>query len=56
MQVLSSPIFLHHEADAIIVCGDLNARIGNVNEVNDCIDGIPHRSSKTSMENLLLIF
>ena len=40
-----------HDADAVIICGDFNARIGNTNDANDCIDNIPNRGSMDNIQN-----
>ncbi len=36
-------MYIHHDADAILVCGDMNARIGDCPDVIDKIDNIPER-------------
>lgn len=42
---LLTQVYLHCETDALILCGDLNSRIGSIQENNDCFDNIPHRTS-----------
>lgn len=41
---LLTQVYLHCETDALILCGDLNSRIGSIQENNDCFDNIPHRT------------
>lgn len=48
---LLTQIYQYSEADAIVICGDFNARIGKTNECNDCVDNIPHRSSTDDTQN-----
>ena len=38
-----SSTILSSDAEAVIICGDLNALIGNTNDANDCIDNIRNR-------------
>lgn len=42
---LLTQVYLHCETDAIFLCGDLNSRIGSIQENNDCFDNIPHQKS-----------
>lgn len=48
---LLTQLYSHHDADAVIICGDFNARIGNTNDANDCIDNIPNRGSMDNIQN-----
>lgn len=48
---LLTQIYLHYESDAIVVCGDLNARIGNTQDCNDFLDNIPLRNSVDATHN-----
>lgn len=42
---LLTQVYLHCETDALILYGDLNSRIGSIQENNDCFDNIQHRTS-----------
>ena len=38
---LLTQIFIQHDIDAIFICGDLNARIGNLSDFDKNLDDIP---------------
>lgn len=48
---LLTKIHHHNEADAIVICGNFNTRIGKANDCNDCVDIIPHRSSTDNTQS-----
>ena len=48
---LLTQIYLHYDADAIILCGDFNSRIGNINDTNNCVDEIPPRLVVDNAQN-----
>ena len=45
-------LYVHNEADALFLCGDLNSRIGQLKDYNDSIDSIPPRTSLDNVKNM----
>ena len=48
---LLSQVYLYTEADAIYICGDLNSRIGRVDDYINDIDDIPSRVALDDFDN-----
>ena len=48
---LLSEMYIHGESDAILICGDLNSRIGHMKDTIDDIDQIPQRTVIDSVIN-----
>jgi hypothetical protein len=44
--------YVHNEADALLLCGDLNSRIGELKDYNEGIDCIPPRNCLDRVKNL----
>lgn len=48
---LLTQIYLLYDIYAIVICGDLNSRIGNVQDINNTVDNIPCRLVKDQTQN-----
>ena len=48
---LLSQIYINNHVDCVFVCGDINGRVGKMNDVMTCIDDIPIRESIDPVKN-----